>query len=104
MKKIAIILCAFFIIMSAFVSRNSAKSGIMGTIDPPEGALKIWAISGTDSISTVTSTGKFIIEVKPGAWKLIIEAAKPYKNYVVENVNVQEGQMTDTGVIKLGKE
>jgi len=101
MKKIVITLCVAFVVMSAFVSRHPVKSGIYGSIDPPEMAKKIWAISRTDSVSAVPLNGKFSIEVKPGTWKLIVEAVPPYKNTAVENVLVQEGQSADVGVIKL---
>jgi len=101
MKKLAITLCTGFIAIFAFVSPDNAKSGIYGSIDPPDGSKRIWAISGTDSVSTVPLTGKFSLEVKPGTWKLIVEAVPPLKNTVVESVLVQEGQSADAGVIKL---
>lgn len=100
MKKLVLILCAAFVIMSAFVSRDY-KSGIHGSIDPVEGAKKIWAISGIDSVSAVPLGGKFALEVNAGVWKLFIEGAAPYKSAVMENVSVQENQITDVGVIKL---
>lgn len=101
MKKIALTLCAGFIAMCAFISPDRVKSGIYGSIDPPDGAKKVWAINGTDSVSTVPLTGKFFLEVKPGTWKLIVEAVAPLKNAVVENILVQEGESADAGVIKL---
>lgn len=101
MKKIAFILCAAFFVMSAFISDKYIKSGISGTIDPPEGAKKVWAISGSDSVSAAPFAGNFSLEVKPGTWSLYVEAAKPYRDALVENIVVQEGQYTDAGVIKL---
>lgn len=104
MKKLSIILCTVFIVMSSLITPDRFKSGITGTVEPPEGAMKIWAISGTDSIATVTSSGKFSLELKPGSWKVVVQAAKPYKNYSIENIVVLENQFSDTGVIKLEKE
>jgi hypothetical protein len=101
MKKLAITLCAGFVAVCAFMSPERVKSGIYGTIDPADGAKKVWAISGTDSISTVPLTGKFSLEVKPGTWKLIVEAVPPLKNAALENILVQEGESADAGVIKL---
>ncbi|MEI9810072.1 MAG: carboxypeptidase regulatory-like domain-containing protein [Bacteroidota bacterium] len=101
MKKIIIILCIAFVALCAFVIPGKLKSGIYGSVDPADGARKVWAISGSDTVSAVPLTGKFSLEVKPGTWKLIVEAIAPYKNAVVESVLVQEGQSTDAGVIKL---
>jgi hypothetical protein len=103
MKKIALVLCTAFVAICAFISPDHAKSGIYGTIDPAEGAKKVWAISGTDSVSTVPITGKFSLEVKPGTWKLIVEAVPPLKSTQLEGILVQEGQSADAGVIKLSE-
>lgn len=77
------------------------KSGIRGSIEPAEGGRRIWAISGTDSISTAPIMGKFSLDVRAGNWKLWIEAVQPYKNTSVESVLVVDGEYTDAGVIKL---
>lgn len=102
MKKFILFLCAAFIIVSAFIPRDY-KSGIQGTIDPPEGAKRIWAVSGMDSASTVPISGRFALEVNAGTWKVFIDAAGPYKNAVLENIIVKEDQVTDAGVIKLSQ-
>ena len=91
------------IIISVVLISGFAKdrSGIQGTIDPPEGARRIWAVSGKDSVSIIPSPGSFIMDVKPGSWKLVIEAVLPYKNAERESILVTEGQLTDVGLIKL---
>jgi hypothetical protein len=104
MKKIAITLCAAFIIMTAFVAHNHFMSGIRGTISPPDGAKKIWAISGRDTASIISSTGNFSLDLKPGNWKLYIEAAKPYKDFVIPNILVEQDRYYDAGEIKLTKD
>ena len=88
----------FLVLISAF---TKDRSGIMGTIDPPEGARRIWAVSGKDTVAIIPSPGSFIMDVKPGSWKLVIEAVLPYKNAEREGVLVTEGQLTDVGLIKL---
>jgi len=105
MKKIVFSLSLAFVVMCAFIPAYRVKSGIYGTIDPPDGAKKVWAINGTDSVSasTIPLTGKFSLEVKPGTWKLLVEAVPPLKNAVVENILVQEGESADAGVIKLSE-
>ena len=77
------------------------RSGIQGTIDPPEGARRIWAVSGKDTVSIIPSPGSFMMDVKPGSWKLVVEAVLPYKNAERESILVTDGQITDIGLIKL---
>ena len=102
MKKLIIILSVLLVIAAAFAfTSRGFKTGISGTIDPVNGAQKVWAISGTDSTSVVPISGKFFLEVKAGNWKVVVEGTSPYKNAVVENILVQENQTTDAGVIKL---
>ena len=87
------------VLISSFASQD--RSGIQGTIDPPEGARRIWAVSGKDTVSIIPAPGSFIMDVKPGSWKLVIEAVLPYKNAERDAVLVTEGQITDVGLIKL---
>ncbi len=98
-NAIAIVISIFLI--SSFAAKY--RSGIQGTIDPPEGARRIWAISGKDSVSIVPAPGSFLIEVKPGSWKLVVEAVLPYKNSERESILVTDDQITDVGLIKLEK-
>src|SRR5258705_3344618 len=79
------------------------RSGIQVTIDPPEGAKRIWAVSGKDTVSIIPPPGSFIMDVKPGSWKLVVEAVLPYKNVERESILVIDGQITDIGLIKLSQ-
>jgi hypothetical protein len=102
MKKIGIMLCAATIIAtSAFVARKNAMSGINGTVAPADGASKVWAISGKDSVAVVPAAGKFSLNVKPGSWKVYVQAVKGYKDAAVENIVVENDRYTDAGEIKL---
>ena len=87
------------VLISSFSSMD--RSGIQGTIDPPEGARRIWAVSGKDTVSIIPAPGSFIMDVKPGSWKLVVEAVLPYKNAERESILVIDGQITDIGLIKL---
>ena len=100
MKNIIGIVIAILLI-SAFSSHY--RSGIQGTIDPPEGAKRIWAVSGKDTVSIIPAPGSFIMDVKPGSWKLVVEAVLPYKNAERESILVIDGQITDVGLIKLSQ-
>jgi hypothetical protein len=102
MKKIAMGLCAF-IALSAFVVKSNVATGIHGTVTPAEGAKKVWAINGTDSVSVVPSAGAFSLDVKAGTWKLQVEAMLPYKDVVIESIKVEDGKSVDAGEIKLSQ-
>jgi hypothetical protein len=89
------------VLITSFASMD--RSGIQGTIDPPEGAKRIWAVSGKDTVSIIPAPGSFIMDVKPGSWKLVVEAVLPYKNAERESILVIDGQITDVGLIKLSQ-
>ena len=89
------------VLISSFASNY--RSGIQGTIDPPEGAKRIWAVSGKDSVSIIPAPGSFIMDVKPGSWKLVVEAVLPYKNVERDAILVVDGELTDVGLIKLSQ-
>lgn len=87
------------VLVSTFASKF--RSGIQGTIDPAVGARQIWAVSGKDTVAIIPAPGNFILDVKPGAWKLVVEANLPYKNAERESILVTDGEITDIGLIKL---
>lgn len=89
------------LLISSFATNYG--SGIKGTIDPPEGAKRIWAVSGKDTVSIIPPPGSFIMDIKPGTWKLVVEAVLPYKNVEREGILVMEGELTDVGLIKLSQ-
>jgi hypothetical protein len=100
MKKILILAIIAFI-LNGFIPRDKYRSGIFGSIEPADGAKKVWALNGNDSFSAVPVMGKFSIETKPGTWRISVEAVEPGKNVIIDNILVQENQFTDAGVIKL---
>ena len=89
------------VLISSFAVND--RSSIKGTIDPPEGAKRIWAVSGKDTVSIIPSPGSFIMDVKPGSWKMVVEAVLPYKNVERDGVLVMDGELTDVGLIKLSQ-
>lgn len=93
----------FIISVILISSFSNNRSGIKGTIDPPEGAKRIWAVSGKDTVSIIPTPGSFIMDVKPGNWKMVIEAVLPYKNVERDGVLVIDGELTDVGLIKLSQ-
>src|ERR1044071_7010998 len=100
MRNVLGIIIAVILLSNA--SNFKVKSGIQGSIDPPDGAKKRWAISTKDTIAIVPNTaGVFLAEVRPGAYTIIVEANSPYSNATRDNIVVTDDQVTDVGIIKL---
>jgi len=100
--RLAIASILILLFISSFI-RFTAGS-IKGTVNPPDGATRAWAISATDSFRSVVNEGVFVIpNVKPGNYNILIEAKPPYKNAGRDNILVNEGVATDLGEIKLEK-
>jgi hypothetical protein len=102
MKQILVLMCVASVTIG-FIARQDTQSGIHGTIEPADGARKVWAISGMDSFSTIPVAGKFSVNVRPGNWGLLLEANAPYKNTAVNNLLVIDNQSTDAGVIRMNQ-
>jgi len=96
---------ATLIFLTLFIVCSFIKfpaGSIKGTVNPPDGATRAWAISATDSFRSVINEGVFVIpDVKPGNYNVLIEAKPPYKNAGRDNILVNEGVATDLGEIKL---
>lgn len=77
------------------------NSTISGKIIPPDGSESVLAVSGRDSVRTVVINGAFVINAKPGAWRVTVTGKAPFKDAVLERVDVKEGQNTDIGEIRV---
>lgn len=87
--------------VAGLFSFNSLKTSITGKVTPADGATIVWAINGSDTIGNSINAGTFSIEVKPGTYKLIIDAKDPYKDVQLENLEVKQDQSLDVGEIVL---
>ena len=94
-----VLLCAFCI--SGF--RTTDLTSITGRVSPMDGANSATAISGKDSSTSNIVNGVFSFAAKPGIYKVIIDAVEPYKDAILENIGVKEGQAVDVGEIVLQK-
>ena len=75
---------------------------VKGSINPINGGVKCWAISSTDTFQTNIVNGAFEINnMKPGSYRIAIEAIPPYKNAVREGIEIRNGEITDIGEIRL---
>lgn len=103
MKKTRIFSLAIAIATAGLFSFNGLQQGsIKGSVTPPEAGLRVWAISGSDTLRSNIAGGAFqITNAKPGVYRLIVEANAPYKHKAKDSVVVADGLVTDVGVITL---
>lgn len=79
---------------------NAPQSGIVGSVSPVDGAESVWAISATDSARGIINAGNFSLTVKPGTYKLYVDAKDPYQDVILD-VEVQSNRSADVGQIIL---
>jgi len=105
MKNTKLGLGALSLAINGFFAFSTFQSGgIKGTVTPPEGAKEVWAVSGTDTLKAPITNGAFeISNAKAGTYKVLVDAADPYKDAVKDGIQVADGQPTDVGEIKLEK-
>src|ERR1700743_3870888 len=101
--KKATVFTAVIAVAFALFSFAAFKNGsIKGTVSPSASATSAYVVSGMDTMRTNVQNGAFDIDqVKPGTYKLVIEATAPYKNFEKEGVVVYEKKATDVGTISL---
>ena len=81
---------------------STTQSAITGKVTPADGAQSVWAVSTTDSAKGTITSGAFSLQVKPGTYKVIIDATDPYKDVTLDNIEVKD-QPVDVGEITLQK-
>ena len=81
-----------------------ADGSIKGKVTPADGAAKVMAVSGADTVKADVSGGSFeLSHLKPGTYTLIVDATDPYKDAMKDGVQVTDGIATDVGEIQLQK-
>ncbi|HEY4150160.1 MAG TPA: hypothetical protein VGM41_14575 [Chitinophagaceae bacterium] len=103
-------------IKAAFIALSIATAGVFaftpvpfsgsirGTVSPAEGAVRVWAISNSDTAKGNLQNGAFEITTnKEGVFRVIVEALPPYRNASKDNISVANGQSIDVGQINLEK-
>ncbi|HVU95627.1 MAG TPA: carboxypeptidase-like regulatory domain-containing protein [Puia sp.] len=98
-------LIATTVVVAGLFAFTHFKAGsIRGTVTPAEGGVRAWAESATDTVRAPIVNGSYeIADVKPGAYKIVIEAKPPYRNIAKDGIIVSDGQTADVGEIKLDK-
>ena len=101
MKKNIITIALIGFVTALAISFAPAKTSIVGRVNPADAAEMVWAISATDTLKGAPAQGQFFIDVKPGTYKLIVDAKEPYKDVTLENLQVNPDQTLDVGEIPL---
>jgi hypothetical protein len=103
MKRFLLICGIIFSVLLAMNAFHRSQTTITGRVTPIDGANTAWAVSGKDSATSNIVNGVFSFAVKPGLYKVMVDAIEPYKDAVLENISVKEGQTIDVGEIVLQK-
>jgi hypothetical protein len=77
------------------------KTSIAGKISPRSGADIVNVIGVKDSVKVAVVDGNFIAQVKPGRYKLIVTTKSPFKNALLDNLEVRQNQVLNVGEIIL---
>jgi len=101
-KKITVLAGSLAMVFALFSFTAFKNGSIKGSVSPSASATSAYVVSGMDTMRNNIRNGGFEIgEVKPGTYKLVIEAIAPYKNFEKEGVVVNEKKATDVGEIAL---
>jgi hypothetical protein len=104
MKRFLVVIIVILSAVSILYSfRGKYQTSIVGRVNPVGGANVAWAVSGRDSTTSNVVNGAFSLEAKQGIYRVVIDAVEPYKDAILENVSVKEGQTVDVGEIMLQK-
>jgi hypothetical protein len=102
MKRFLMLFGIILIAMLTIFAWNRREvTAITGRVNPIDGANSAWAIGGRDSAASNIVNGNFSFSLKPGIYKVVVNGIEPYKDAVLENISVKEGQTVDVGEIML---
>jgi hypothetical protein len=77
------------------------QGSITGRVSPADAADAVWVLNTKDSVRAGLVSGSFSAEVKPGRHKLLVDAKSPYRDVVLDNLEVKDKQVLDIGEIIL---
>lgn len=102
MRNAMVQLCLVIIgISSIHAVRLLQTSSFHLRMYPADGADKVWAIQGRDSVEMTVVDGEYYLRsINPGEWQLSVEANAPYRDTRYE-VTVRPGADRDLGEIRL---
>lgn len=71
---------------------------------PANGAGRVWAIQGKDSMEMININGEYFLRtINPGYWQISVESNRPFRNVQFNSGDIQPGFDKDLGEIRLQK-
>lgn len=98
MKKNFILLGILVIVLVTTFSFRTVQPTLTGKVSPADAAEMVWAINSTDSAKAAIVGGTFTFTVKPGKYRVIVDAKEPRRDVILENIEVGN-QPVDLGEI-----
>ncbi|RYY61671.1 MAG: carboxypeptidase regulatory-like domain-containing protein [Chitinophagaceae bacterium] len=96
-KKLVFLSILAIALVTAFAFRP-VQPTITGKVSPADAADMVWAINSTDSAKTTISSGSFSFTVKPGKYRIVVDAKEPRRDVILDNIEVGN-QPVDLGEI-----
>ena len=105
MRNAMVQLCLVIIgVTSIHAVRLLQTSSFHTRVYPTDGADRVWAIQGKDSIEMMNINGEYFLRsINPGNWQISVEANAPYQNTRFEISEVKPGVDMDLGEVRLRK-
>ena len=103
MRNAMVQLCLVIIgVSSIHAVRLLQTSSFHARTFPADGADRVWAIQGKDSIEMMNVNGEYFLRsINPGHWQISVEANQPYQNTRFDISEVKPGVDLDLGEIRL---
>ena len=103
MRNAMVQLCLVIIgVSSIHAVRLLQTSSLHVRMYPTNGADRVWAVQGRDSIEMTNMNGQYILRsVNPGHWQISVEANAPYQDARFNVSDVKPGTDMDLGEIRL---
>ena len=103
MRNAMVQLCLVIIgISSIHAVKLLQTSSFHVQVFPANGADRVWAIQGKDSVEMTNVNGEFFLRaINPGQWEVSVEANHPFKNTRLNVGDIKPGFDRDLGEIRL---
>jgi hypothetical protein len=99
--KSSFFVMAIFCSLFFFAFKMADTGTVTGKYTPTDAVEYVWAINATDSTKVQPSGGTFELTLKPGDYKVVVDANQKYQDVVIDKVTVTDGKTTDLGEIAL---
>lgn len=74
---------------------------ISGSVSPAMGLRKLWLIQDYDTIAINQQAGSFKVNVKPGTYRIWVDAVAPYQDLHIDSIALDEEGTRNLGDLQL---